>query len=105
MKGHSLSSPTGSVTVAIESPDHTAHQLVSLSIASARSTALVDGQIYRLWSSVACFIKFGDSAVDATTSDFPISAEVDKFFACDSGTYVAAIVSSGTGVLYITRLK
>ena len=105
MKGYQLSGVSRGV-IAIENLDFDGHQTVGLSIASALSSALVVGAVYRVWASVACFIKTGTSAVSATTSDFPLGPQVDKYITIDAGNeYVAGIVSSGTGVLYITRLK
>lgn len=44
--------------------------------------------------------------MSATTNDVPLGAQAAEFFSIDTGeNYLAAVVSSGTGVLYITRLK
>lgn len=92
--------------IAIALLDHTKHQLVSLSVASARSTPLQIGDTYRVWASVDCFIRFGNATVDAATTDVPLSAgQWEPYSVADEEVYLAAIVSSGTGVLYITRLK
>jgi len=80
-------------------------QTVSLSTVTARSNTLNStlGAI-RVWSSVNCFIRFGDSTVDATTSDHPLTAEVPEVFETTGSTHVAGIVSSGTGTLFISIL-
>jgi hypothetical protein len=55
---------------------------------------------------VDCFIRFGNATVDAATTDVPLSAgQWEPYSVADEEVYLAAIVSSGTGVLYITRLK
>lgn len=47
------------------------------------------------------FIKFGDSAVEAAVTDFPIlPGTVQTFSLVETQTHVAAIMASGTGLIY-----
>lgn len=59
----------------------------------------------RVWSSVDCFIRFGDATAVATTSDHPITAKVPEVFQLDGATRIAGIVSSGTGTLFISPMQ
>ena len=61
-------------------------------------------RVYRLWSSVDCFVRFGGSAVEATTSSVPLTAKVPEVFHVYDNSYIAGIVSSGTGTLFISEL-
>lgn len=79
---------------------------VSMSVASARSTILEPNTLYRIWSSVDAFFQPGDNTVTATTSHIPITAKTDTLHATqEDNLYIAAIVSGGTGTLFITKLK
>lgn len=87
---------------------------VSLSNTTAKSTALGTG-IVRLYSTVDVFIKFGDSTVTAATTDMFLPGGTIEYF--NAGTvlsgastvpktpYIAGILSSGTGTLYITTMQ
>ena len=66
---------------------------------------LVPNRWYRLWSSVDAFIKQGDGAVIATTSDTPITAKTDIILMTTGDKYVfSGLVTSGSGVLYVTEV-
>lgn len=79
--------------------------IVALSTNSARSTILKPYTAYRIWSSVASFIVFGGAAVDATSSSNPMAAgSSDVFWTDASNRYLAGIVATGTGSLYISEL-
>lgn len=80
-------------------------QIVSLSASSAVSTILVSPQsVVRIWSSVDCFIRFGaDASVVATTSSHPLTAKIPEIYQiAPNCNFLAAIVSSGTGSLFIS---
>lgn len=81
-------------------------QILSLSMVSA-NVALEEGTPYELWASVDCFIKLGNSSVAATTASNPLTAKIWKHIRpCgpDGAPYLAGIVSSGTGSLFITKI-
>ena len=90
---------------AIGTPDFSDHQKVDLSIISNKTTVLSRHEVYRIWSSVDCFVRLGDSTVTAATTDMPLTAKIDNYWTIDLNFYIAAIVSAGTGALYITRVK
>lgn len=76
---------------------------VSLSTVTARSTQITGVTLVRVYSSVACFINFGDSSVEAVVTDVPIAANAPEYFRVDSDNdYIAGITASGSGTLYIT---
>jgi hypothetical protein len=58
-------------------------------------------RIHNAHSSVV-FIKFGDSAVDATTSSMPIPAGGVEVFSIGDSTHVAGITGTGSGTVYAT---
>jgi len=60
---------------------------------------------YRLWPSVDMFFQFGSSGASATLNSHPASAKLDYLhYTDDTNTTLAAIVSSGTGVLFISEI-
>lgn len=78
---------------------------VAMSTTTARSTLLTSpADSVRVWSSVDCFIRFGGVSVDATTASHPLTAKVPEIFQLDSNQYVAGIVSTGTGTLFVSPL-
>ena len=77
--------------------------LLSLSVSSGR-VALSLNTLYRMWASVDCFVKYGDSAVVAVTTSHPMTAKVEYIFKTDS-VYLAGIVSTGTGTLFVSELR
>jgi len=69
------------------------------------SLQLNQNRHYRLWSSVDMFFQFGTSTVVATTSSHPATAKLDYLhYTDDTNTTLAAVVSSGTGVLFISEI-
>ena len=79
---------------------------VSLSTTSAVSAALSSTiDCVRVWSSVDSFIRFGGSSVVATTSDHPLTAKVPEIMQLNGNAYIAGIVSTGTGTLFISPLE
>jgi hypothetical protein len=79
-------------------------QIISLSVVSARTSAALHNETVRLWASVDCFVKFGDETVEAITTDHPLTARTPEDFDMSQMTHVAGIVSSGTGVLFVSKL-
>ena len=78
---------------------------LALSMSSNPTSQLKTNCIYRLWSSVDCFVKLGASSVTCTTSDSPLTAKVPEYFKTgEANLYLAGIVSSGTGTLFITEV-
>ncbi len=75
---------------------------ISISGTTARSAALTTGLI-RIYSTVDCFIKFGDSTVTATTSDHFIAGGA-IYDLNHKTTNFAAITSGGTGTIYASEL-
>jgi len=79
--------------------------VVDLGTSSARnSSPLKKRGIYRLSASVDCFIKRGGSSVVATTSDAPLWAKTYLDIFMMDKEYIAGIVATGTGKLYITEI-
>lgn len=77
---------------------------LALSTSSDR-VQLAANTVYRLWSSVDCFVRFGDVSVAATTSSSPLTAKISELAVTHKrDTYIAGIVSSGTGTLFITPI-
>jgi hypothetical protein len=88
---------------AISNIDPATHGSLALSVATARTAELAPG-VYRIWASVDCFVKFGDSAVTATTSDMPLTAKLkEDHVLLATLSHIAGIVSSGTGVLFFAK--
>lgn len=75
---------------------------VSASVAIPASIPTSDS--VRVWSSVDSFIQFGVGSATATTSSHPLTAKVPEIFQLDGDTFVAGIVSSGTGTLFVSPL-
>ena len=77
---------------------------LALSVTSA-SAPLKQNTHYRLWASVDAFFKFGSSGVTATTSDHPLTAKLDVLhYTDDTNIFIAGIVSSGTGTLFLSEV-
>lgn len=79
---------------------------VSLSGASARSTALTEGREHRVIADGACYLRQGGSSVSAATTDTYLPANTAMVIRVTAGgnAYVAGITSGGTPTLYITPL-
>lgn len=79
--------------------------IISLSVSSS-SVELKKSTIYRLWSSVDSFFKFGGSAVTAATTDHPLKAGLDVMcYTDDTNHFIAGIVSSATGTLFVSEIS
>jgi hypothetical protein len=78
---------------------------LALSVASNRTAVLKPGTVYRLWSSVDSFFKWGDASVTAATTDHPLKAGLDVMcYTDDTNLFLAGVVSSGTGTLFISEI-
>jgi hypothetical protein len=78
--------------------------VLNVGVTSA-SILLNQNQHYRLWGSVDLFFQFGPTGVAATLNSHPAAAKLDYLhYTDDTNTTLAAIVSSGTGVLFISQI-
>jgi hypothetical protein len=81
-----------------------APMVLTVGVASA-SVQLNQYRHYRLWGSVDLFFQFGPAGVTATMNSHPAAAKLDYLhYTDDTNTTLAAIVSSGTGVLFISEI-
>lgn len=82
------------------------NQDVSVSTVSARTAAAVSTKRVRLLATADMRVRFGNSAVAATTADMPLVAGVAEYFDLSSAghTHVAGIVTSGSGTLSVTAM-
>ncbi len=78
---------------------------LNLGVVSA-NVQLVANRTYRIWPSVDAFFETGTtSGVAATTNSHPITAKLDYLhFTDDANIWLAGIVSTGTGVLYLSEI-
>lgn len=94
-----------------------AHKIDVSSSASARNSTAFQSttRAIEVMSSVDCFIKFGKTAVAATTSDHYLPAGVTKVFSLGHSdisissvagpfTHLAGITASGSGSVYVSEL-
>jgi len=78
--------------------------VLNVGTASA-SIMLNQNRHYRLWPSVDMFFQFGSAGVQANTSSHPATAKLDYLhYTDDTNTTLAAVVSSGTGVLFVSEI-
>lgn len=75
---------------------------ISLSQVSAKNTKPFNLKVIRVVSSVDCFINTGDSTVTASNTKHFLPAGVVEYLDVRSG-YIAGIVSTGTGILYVSE--
>ena len=92
-----------SIASAFAVPSGAATTALSISGTAAEATGLTQDATYRLWPSVACFVRFAASG-DATTSDMPLTAELAEWLTLNDLTRLSAITAGGTGTLYITKM-
>lgn len=80
--------------------------MLNLSVTSA-NVQLLPFTPYRLWASVNCFFDTGNTnVITATTTSHPLTGGLDILHVTDAyNLFMAAIVASGTGVLYISQLN
>lgn len=83
-----------------------APQTIALSVGSS-NVQLSPLTAYRLWASVNAFFQMGvDNTVTATTASHPLTAGLDIIMVTDrTNVWVAGIVASGTGTLFISQLN
>jgi hypothetical protein len=82
----------------------TAPAVLNVGTVSA-SVQLLQNRHYRLWPSVDMFFQFGTAGATASTNSHPLTAKLDCLhYTDDTNTTLAAIVSSGTGVLFISEI-
>ena len=79
-------------------------QSLSLSGITNRNGTAFTYKVVRILTSVACFIKFGDSTVTAANSDHYMPPNVIEYFYVKNYTYIAAVTSGATGNLYISEM-
>lgn len=91
--------------------DSFAHQ-VSTSTATARNSTGFNTatRVVEIRSTVDCFFQQGDGTITATTSSHFLPADTDRLVATGGDnqaqyTHIAAILSSGTGTLYISEME
>lgn len=90
---------------AFNAPTDDTTTTVSLSTSAAAAGSLTKGSVYRLWSDVNCFVVFTDGGSDdADTDDMPMTGELPEWFVMKGVDRISAIVESGTGTLYITKM-
>jgi hypothetical protein len=85
--------PNGSATATISATTVTARAAVDQHSNSAR---VVNA------GTATAFLKFGDSTVEATTTDMPILSGATETFTKGAATHIAAITASGTATVYLT---
>ncbi len=79
-------------------------QSVSLSNATARNSSDFVYRVIRVYSTIDCFIKLGDSTVEAAVTDHFLPTGAIEYFARKEHTRIAGILASGTGTLYISEM-
>lgn len=91
--------------IQVLSPVASKHQAFAIGAVSARSAAIPDNAVVEVNSSVDCFIRFGDAAVDAVVDDHPVWAKTPVPYSMNSSAYIAAITSGAAGKFYISVLE
>ena len=78
---------------------------INLSVISA-NIQLSPFAYYRIWASVDCFFDSGTTnGTVATTASHPLTGKTDTLHYTNSTiVWLAALVSTGTGVLYISQI-
>lgn len=94
---------------ALRLKDGGAHKINATATSARNSTAFnSETQIISLYATTGVYIKFGDSAVTATTSDhyFPAGVYYDFAIGGDGAaqkTHIAALRESSDGAVYISE--
>lgn len=91
-------------------PDPAGAVAGSVASSSARITLTAATELVRIAASTACYIKFGDNTVAATTSDTFFPAGVEIFAVPESApgvpyTHLAFIRQTSDGVITATRMN
>lgn len=76
---------------------------------SSSNVALDSDGVQRVWNSGSTatdfvYIKFGDSTVEAGTSDFPLGAGESVIIDAGGHTHIACEAAANTPTVYITSL-
>lgn len=79
---------------------------LSIGVSPQRTTSdFTSGvKVVELRPTVSCYIKFGDSVVDATSGDFFLSANERVTYHAGTNTRVSVIQDSNAGLLHVTEL-
>lgn len=84
-------------------------QTVAISGTSAATTNALstDTLVIRVLATTNCFIKIATGSPTATTSDFPLIANIPEYLRVDgkSTVKVAGIQMSASGSLYVTEMN
>lgn len=80
------------------------HQL-SVSGTTARTTTAFTNTDIRIYCATACFVKFGDNTVTASTSSYDVYVPAGQPYDLDTrgAQYVAVILASGSDTAYINE--
>jgi len=103
--GTQLKRTAARIEGAFNAPTGDTTDVLVLSTASAAQTGLTKDAVYRLWCDVNCFVIFTDGgSTAATTNCMPITAELPEWFVLKDVDRIAAIVATGSGNLYISKM-
>lgn len=89
---------------AFASPPAGSTDILSISGTAAAQTGLVQDAMYRLRSTVDCFLRFADTGDATTTTDMPLQADKEEWLTLQDCSRISAITSGSSGSLYITRM-
>ena len=78
---------------------------VSITTSTARNSSDFAYRVIRVITTVNCFIKLGDSTVEAAVTDHYLPAGAIEYFARKENTRIAGITSSGSGTIYISEMR
>ena len=81
---------------------------ISFTGTTARTGAGVSTEIVRIYATENCWIRFGDSTVDAGVDDgfsFYLPKGIIEKLLIDDGQYIAVIQDTAAGSLFITPAK
>ena len=79
-------------------------QSISVSTSTARNSSDFTYRVIRVITTVNCFIKLGDSTVEAAVTDHYLPAGAIEYFARKENTRIAGITASGSGTIYISEM-
>ena len=79
-------------------------QKISISAITARNATAFTYRVIRVIASAACYIKLGDSTIEATTDDHYLPAGAIEYFARKEHTHLAGLSTTGSGTIYISEM-
>lgn len=79
--------------------------VAGVSARAALPSGVSHEDIVRVACNTDCYIKFGDSTVEATTDDALFTQGVEAFKVPDGVSHVAAIQVSAGGIMTLTELR